>query len=601
MVDDRDEHTEQATIDGHATASDGAASSAVSDPVKKTAGDRYRVVNRLGKGGMGEVMQVRDEVVGREVALKRIRKIEPSDRVVQRFLREASIQGRLEHPAIVPLYDIGRDPAGLPFFTMKKLTGTTLSKILTTHRAEFTLQRLLRAFSEVCLAVEFAHVRGIIHRDLKPDNIVLGDFGEVYVLDWGVAKVIGESDAEFADVSSGSSDDNEHATIPGTAVGTPGFMPPEQVRGDVDVDARADVYALGCLLFQILTRTMLHPPGKAGLMSAEVGIDARASLRAPDLAIPPELDELCVHATHLDRNKRIQTARELGDRVQSFLDGDRDVAMRHKLATEHLARAQAAFAAGDDQRAVAMREASSAIALDPKLTGAAELLGRLMLEPPRTMPREVEDSLLEDDIATMQGNARVGVYAYIGFFAFLPFIWWLAPAGSPYLLVLSLLIFLNMAVCWWGSRKNPLGKEGVIAVTNAILLVAVSRMYTPFLIAPGLAAMSAMAIMFTPTRSKLTSLVGMVALPWLAVIGPWILERFHVLSLTTTVSDKGILLDVIAIGGGDEISTLSVAALYVLALIAAAAGMASRMRSRERAAKRHLHLQAWQLRQLVVR
>jgi len=597
MVDDRDEHTELATTDGRPTAAEGSAGSADRD-VKKTPGDRYRVINRLGKGGMGEVMQVRDEVIGREVALKRIRKVEPSDRVMQRFLREASIQGRLEHPAIVPLYDIGRDPAGLPFFTMKKLTGTTLSKILASDGAEFTLQRLLRAFSEVCLAVEFAHVRGIVHRDLKPDNIVLGDFGEVYVLDWGVAKVIGESDAEFADVSSGSSDDNEHATVPGTAVGTPGFMPPEQVRGDVDVDARADVYALGCLLFQILARSMLHPPGKAGLASAEAGIDARPSLRAPNRAIPPELDELCVHATHLARAKRIQTARELGDRVQSFLDGDRDLALRQKLAADHLVRAQAAFAAGDDQRAIAMREASSAIALDPKLTAAAELLGRLMLEPPRTLPREVEDTILEEDVATMQGNARVGVYAYLGFLAFIPFMWWIAPAGSPYVLALSLLIFLNMGVCWWGSRVNPLGKEGVIAVTNALLLAVVSRMYTPFLIAPALAAISAMAITFTPTRSKLTSAGGMVVLPWLAVLGPFLLERFDVLSVTTTVDDRGVLLDAVAIAG-DQTTTLAVAALYVLALIAAAAGMANGMRVRERAAKRHLQLQAWQLRQLV--
>ena len=596
-MDDREKHTELATIDGRPTASDDDAGSA-DRAVKKTSGDRYRVINRLGKGGMGEVMQVRDEVIGRDVALKRIRKIEPSDRVMQRFLREASIQGRLEHPSIVPLYDIGRDPAGLPFFTMKKLHGTTLSKIITADTPELTLQRLLRAFSEVCLAVEFAHVRGIIHRDLKPDNIVLGDFGEVYVLDWGVAKVIGESDAEFFDVSSSSSEDNEHATVPGTAVGTPGFMPPEQVRGDVDVDARADVYALGCLLFQILTRTMLHPTGKAGLKSAEAGIDARPSLRTPNRSIPPELDELCVEATHISRDRRIQTARELGDRVQSFLDGDRDVAMRHKLATDHLARAQTAFTAGDDHRATAMREASSAIALDPKLTAAAELLGRLMLEPPRTMPKEVEQTILEDDISLMQGNARVGIYAYVGFLAFLPFVWWLAPAGSPYIPVLSSLIFLNMAVCWWGSRKNPLGKEGVISVTNALLLVAVSRMYTPFLIAPGLAAMSAMAIMFTPTRSKLTSLAGMVALPWLAVIGPWLLERVDVVSKTTSVDAHGIHLDPLALAGG-ETATLTIAALYVLALIAAAAGMASRMRNRERAAKRHLHLQAWQLRQLV--
>src|SRR5207237_6925919 len=120
----------------------------------------------------------------------------------------------------------------LPFFTMRKLAGTTLAKILAGDRAAFSLQRLLRGFAEVCLAVEFAHVRGVVHRDLKPDNIVLGDFGEVYVLDWGVAKVVGEPDGEFEDISGSSSDSGDSSerignservmTIPGTAIGTPG-------------------------------------------------------------------------------------------------------------------------------------------------------------------------------------------------------------------------------------------------------------------------------------------------------------------------------------------------------------------------------------------
>jgi len=144
--------------------------------------DRYRVLKRLGKGGMGEVMAVRDSAIGREIALKRIRKADPSDAMVQRFLREATIQARLDHPAIVPVYDIGRDDQGVPFFTMKKLAGTTLVNLLDDHK-NYPLQRLLRAFADVCLAIEFAHVRGIIHRDLKPDNIVLGEFGEVYVID----------------------------------------------------------------------------------------------------------------------------------------------------------------------------------------------------------------------------------------------------------------------------------------------------------------------------------------------------------------------------------------------------------------------------------
>ena len=162
---------------------------------------RYRVQRRIGKGGMGEVMAARDEQIGREVAIKRMRAANPSQRAIERFLREAQVQGRLEHPAIVPVHEIGRDTDGLPFFVMKKLVATSLAKLLEEGASR---QRLLRAFAEVCLCIEFAHVRGIVHRDLKPDNVMLGDFGEIYVLDWGVAKVVGEEDGDFGDVGSGS-------------------------------------------------------------------------------------------------------------------------------------------------------------------------------------------------------------------------------------------------------------------------------------------------------------------------------------------------------------------------------------------------------------
>ena len=185
---------------------------------------RYRLGRRIGKGGMGEVMAARDEQVGRDVAIKRMRAANPSERSIARFLREASVQGRLEHPAIVPVHEIGRDDDHLPFFVMKKVAGTSLAALVS-YRDEATQQRMLRAFADVCLAVEFAHVRGIVHRDLKPDNIMLGDFGEVYILDWGVAKVVGEQD-DFSDVDSGS---GEHATKAGTAIGTPGYMAPEPI------------------------------------------------------------------------------------------------------------------------------------------------------------------------------------------------------------------------------------------------------------------------------------------------------------------------------------------------------------------------------------
>ncbi|MFN0246570.1 MAG: serine/threonine-protein kinase [Kofleriaceae bacterium] len=600
----QDDHTEVATVDGKPTAgpAESPETKATRESMTKVQAERYKVLSRLGKGGMGEVMAVRDDVVGREVALKRIRRTDPSDRLIARFLREAMVQGRLEHPSIVPLYDIGRDASGLPFFTMKKLAGTTLAKVFAGDRRDFPLQRLLRAFVDVCLAIEYAHVRGIIHRDLKPDNIVLGEFGEVSVLDWGVAKVIGEPDGEFADVHSGSHDgESPTATVPGTVVGTPGYMSPEQVRGDADIDGTADVYALGCLLFEVLAGSMLHPTGKAGMASATAGIDARPSARASDRVIAPELDELCVQATTIDPGDRIQSARELGDRVQRYLDGDRDVAARQKLAAEHLARANAAFAAGDEHRSATMREAASALALDPKLAPAAELLGRLMLEPPRTTPPEVEKEILESDIATMKDNARAGIRYYVMFLAFMPFLFFIAPPSSPWVLALSGMTTINVLISWWGSKTQPLGKEWIIAVSNTITLAVVSHMYTPYLIAPGLAAMSIMAIVFTPTRSPLTTASGMFVMSVLAVLGPWVLELAGVLPTTMRVDTEGLWLSAVAISGEYEKLSLGLGALFVVALMLAAVGISSNMRERERAAKRALHLQAWQLRQLVPR
>ena len=611
MVDDETEQAAETAYDGPRDEGPTRASSPLTN-------DRYRVLNRLGKGGMGEVMTVRDDEIGREVALKRIRKADPSDRLVARFLREASIQGRLEHPAIVPVHDIGRDKLGMPFFTMKKLTGTTLARILDDDRQHiaFPLQRLLRAFTEVCLAIELAHTRGVVHRDLKPENIMLGDFGEVYVLDWGVAKVVGEPDGDFADIGSGS---GEHATAAGTTIGTSGYMSPEQVRGAADIDGRTDVYALGCVLFEILAGQMLHPKGNMGLASAVAGIDAHPSKRAPDREIPPELDEICVQACAKERAQRIATARELGDRVQRYLDGDRDLATRRKLAAEHLARAQAAFASavasehersaggarsapegerGEIDRRTAMRQAASALALDPALAGAAELVGRLMLEPPRTTPREVEAEMREDDAQTTRATARVGVFIYGAFAAFTPLLFWIAPHLSPWVMATTALVFVNIGLCAWGARIRPEGREWLIVVTNAVLLGVVARMFTPFLIAPALAAMSVMTLVYTPTTSWLAGPRGMVAVTSLAILGPWLLERAGYLAVTTTVDEHGILMHAAGTAGAEG-PTLIVAVIYTIALLGAAAAMAHAIRVRERATKRVVMVQAWQLRQLV--
>jgi serine/threonine-protein kinase len=575
--------------------------------VDSLVGARYRVARRIGKGGMGEVMAARDEQIGRDVAIKRMRAAAPSERAIKRFLREASIQGRLEHPAIVPVHEIGHDTDGLPFFVMKKLTGTTLAKILDDDKLErdagrtpsFTQQRVLRAFAEVCLAVELAHVRGVVHRDLKPDNIMLGDFGEVYVLDWGVAKIVGEDDSEFADVDS-SGGSGEHATAAGTTIGTPGYMAPEQVRGSADIDGRADIYTLGCLLFEILAGEPLHPRGYEGLQSALLRNDNRPSDRAPGRKIPPELDALCAHATTPDREVRVQTARELGDRVQRYLDGDRDLAMRRGLAREHLQVARDAFAGTtEDHRRTAIQESAAALALDPALKGAAELVGRLMLEPPATTPPEVEQAIVADDVRAAKVNAQAGLLAVIAGLAFIPLLCWMADGVSGYIIALAATMTAMGGISVYNLR-SPAPITGFVVIGNTIIVAVLARMYSPLLIAPGMAAVLAMGMVFTPRFSWLGSGASIASSLVIAVVGPWVLERYGVLSPTMSVGTPGLVFQPPAISG-EEFPVFVVGGLYMTLLITGASTIGEIMRNRTRAAHRHLLTQAWQLRQLVPR
>jgi eukaryotic-like serine/threonine-protein kinase len=552
---------------------------------------RYRLGRRIGKGGMGEVMAARDEQVGRDVAIKRMRAAHPSDRAIARFLREASVQGRLEHPAIVPVHEIGRDDDNLPFFVMKKVAGTALASLVA-YRDEATQQRMLRAFVDVCLAMEFAHVRGIVHRDLKPDNIMLGDFGEVYILDWGVAKVVGEPE-DFYDVDSGS---GEHATKAGTAIGTPGYMSPEQVRGS-EIDGRADIYTLGCLLYEILAGEPLHPRGFHGLESAVKGLDARPSLRGH--GVPPELDALCVAATQKERDERIATARELGESVQRYLDGDRDVALRRQLAQNHLDRARTAFASEDIaiQRPVAMREAAAALALDPALEGPAELVGRLMLEPPSVTPPEVEESIQRDNVRSARVLAAAGLWVVIAAIAFLPLLWWLSDGENTLLGLLALMLAAD-GVLGQMVRRAKKPRPELIIIANMLLVFVIARMFSPLLIAPGIAASIAIAMVLTPQFSWLGSPIGIIVSMSLGVLAPLLFEQIGWMSPTMIVDKHGLAFETAAFAG-HRIPTLIVAVVYVIALITGAVVAGTSMRRQQREAHRRLHLQAWQLRQLV--
>ncbi|MGE0400441.1 MAG: serine/threonine-protein kinase [Kofleriaceae bacterium] len=574
----------------------------ISAPVKQ--GQRYVLGGMLGRGGMGEVLEAYDEQIGRDVAVKRLRTPSPSEKQIARFMREARIQGRLEHPAIVPVHELAIGSDGKPYFAMKKLAGTTLADILksmakapepgaresTTVLRRYPRQRLLRAIADVCLAVELAHTRGFVHRDLKPENIVLGEFGETYVLDWGVAKVTGEDDSALVI----SIDTSELVTAAGAAVGTPGYMAPEQARALPDIDARADVYSLGCILFEILAGEPLHPKGAAGMTSAVKGIDGRPSHRAPALDIPPELDDLCDLATRLAPEDRIATARELGERIQQFLDGDRDLERRKELARTHLAAANAAFARED--RHHAMREAGRALALDPTLHAASALITRMIIEPPTTLPDEVRKQFDAESIDVIRRTINVGMMASASYLLFVPILGLVGRVPVHLLATIAGASAASIGMLWWMRRPGSRLFVAPLIVMQFVLIATCARMYTPFLLGPALAAVTAVALMTGPQYAKRqATLVAVVAI--LAVMAPAIAEELGWLAPTIEIAEGVATIRTWAIQGHTTFFLLMSA--YTIAVVTAAVVVVRGLRQAERRARRHMHVQAWQLRQLV--
>ena len=214
------------------------------------AGTKYELRGRVGRGGMGTVWRAFDRELGREVALKVLSGPEPRPGGEARLRTEAQVLARLEHPGLVPVHDLGTRPDGRLFYAMKLVRGRRLDEHVRDLRSPAAR---LRVFERICDAVAFAHAHGVIHRDLKPQNVMVGPFGEVLVLDWGVAKMIADPEPAAPpaiDPPASREVDADAATLTaaGTVLGTPGYMAPEQARGESAVGVAADVYALGALL-----------------------------------------------------------------------------------------------------------------------------------------------------------------------------------------------------------------------------------------------------------------------------------------------------------------------------------------------------------------
>jgi len=265
---------------------------------------KYEIVGELGRGGMGTVYVAADRELEREVAIKVSNAVTSHPEFEARMRREAGIIAKLEHPGIVPIHDIGRLPDGRLFYVMKRVDGRLLSDVIA---ASDNRDDLLQVLVRVCEPVAFAHAHGVVHRDLKPENVMVGSFGEVLVMDWGVAKVLAEPTPEpdagpVARTEPGQTD-------PGTVMGTPGYMPPEQALGHSEqVDARADVFALGAILYAMITRA--DPP-------VEPGADMDQGLRGHK-SIPKRLRAICTKAMSVDRERRYAGAGELAADIRRF-------------------------------------------------------------------------------------------------------------------------------------------------------------------------------------------------------------------------------------------------------------------------------------------
>ena len=339
-------------IEGGVDLSGSTSSRSASDVLEADQGKKYNLGNEISRGGMGAILGAKDVNLRRSVAMKVM--LDPhlaSDEEVMRFIEEAQVTSQLQHPGIMPIYELGIDAGGNVFYTMKYISGITLKDVIEKLQAgdsetesQYPLSRLLTIFQRICDAMAYAHAEGVIHRDLKPENIIIGDFGEVLVLDWGLAKVLGKDPAPSSIREPGTSQPTIHRvqrpgsvssarrdlsitddfmqTMVGDVMGTPSFMAPEQAKGDVDqIDARTDLFALGAILYNILTKE--RPI--TGETLDEILENATYARFVPaqevDPTIPDSLAAICKKAMARRPEKRYRDVTALQKDITAYQNG----------------------------------------------------------------------------------------------------------------------------------------------------------------------------------------------------------------------------------------------------------------------------------------
>jgi PAS domain S-box-containing protein len=311
---------------------------------------RYVFTGLHATGGIGRVWLAHDRQLDREVAIKELFPENAGNaKIAARFIREAQLTGQLEHPGVVPVYELDRGVgADQPFYAMKFVRGRTLSSAVKAHHSKrlrgeadsLEFVALLTAFAAVANTIAYAHSRGVLHRDLKGDNVTLGDFGEVIVLDWGLAKLLGQPEGSESDRRPGAGDypQDPGLTVQGEIVGTPAYMAPEQAEGRLDqIDQRTDIYGLGAILYEILSG---HPPFTGSSTIEVVQKAMRGNPGSPREAwpeVPEGLEEICLKAMARDPDQRYASAADLAQDVQRWQE------LQRQQAEEELRRSQERF------------------------------------------------------------------------------------------------------------------------------------------------------------------------------------------------------------------------------------------------------------------
>jgi serine/threonine-protein kinase len=580
--------------------------------------DRYTAGSVLGQGGMGFVRLDRDRRIGRQVARKFLKNSDDAQST-RRFLREARIQGQLEHPAIAPVYDVARASSGELFFTMKRLKGVTIEQILTLlaagdakTRDQFPRRRLLSALLTVCDALEYAHARGVVHRDLKPANVMLGDYGEVWVLDWGIARLVDEPKDvterhKVIDTTNVSPEVSRgRLTSPGEVIGTLHYISPEQVK-DEPLDGRADVFALGMMLFEILTlRPYRANEGWLRLLAhLSEGQPARPSSLVS--GVEPELDAICVRATQPRRDDRFASAREMRSAIDAFLAGERDADARRASATRVIETAKAELAQRERDtradatttstaRADAMHEALRALSLDPDHAEAQRFVQSLVESVTIDPPPGAQEEAVRARSRIRHEGMRTALW---GLFS------WLIPV--PLIVVSGVrdwtMFGLGLALMFAGialaadrlARGESRRYDGVVLATIiGCVVVLVSGYLGPFVVVPACGNAAAMLFAMHATRNEriATSAILCTAalLPFLIDASGLVPPGFEFVGDTIVLHPR--LVDIPRIP--TTLGLVWVSASFTIL----SAFIVGRMRDRLDDAERRLHLSVWHLRQL---